>query len=415
MLNRHNAQRDTKTEAKLEAEIVTLELKDVVDQATLKKKIPLLLKIFGILCIVGGAVSIPQVTLLIITTVETFQSGTMTATTTATTVLLFVEIALLAVFVVAIVIFGIRLLRNKRRHAAQTAEVLVGVLIGDLLCNIMLFGFAASLIFYAALVVLLVAVASYLDPSLLEERKLQRKLQDMETREEAEEGVLGRDKTGKGYLTLNFFNLFWIFTVCCVLGLVIEAVYHFIMFGDYQDRAGMLYGPFSPIYGFGATFMTMALNRFHHKNFVIIFIVSAVIGGVFEYLVSWFLQYAFGIVAWDYTGTWLSIDGRTNGMFMIMWGCLGLAWIKLLLPQMLKLVNVIPWNWRYAVTSVCAALMIVNGAMTLVALDCWYGRMAGKEPETAIEKFCAAQYDNDFMQHRFQSMSIDPEKATRAN
>lgn len=415
MLNRHNAQRDTKTEAKLEAEIVTLELKDVVDQATLKKKIPLLLKIFGILCIVGGAVSIPQVTLLIITTVETFQSGTMTATTTATTVLLFVEIALLAVFVVAIVIFGIRLLRNKRRHAAQTAEVLVGVLIGDLLCNIMLFGFAASLIFYAALVVLLVAVASYLDPSLLEERKLQRKLQDMETREEAEEGVLGRDKTGKGYLTLNFFNLFWIFTVCCVLGLVIEAVYHFIMFGDYQDRAGMLYGPFSPIYGFGATFMTMALNRFHHKNFVIIFIVSAVIGGVFEYLVSWFLQYAFGIVAWDYTGTWLSIDGRTNGMFMIMWGCLGLAWIKLLLPQMLKLVNVIPWNWRYAVTSVCAALMIANGAMTLVALDCWYGRMAGKEPETAIEKFCAAQYDNDFMQHRFQSMSIDPEKATRAN
>lgn len=415
MLNRHNAQRDTKTEAKLEAEIVTLELKDVVDQATLKKKIPLLLKIFGILCIVGGAVSIPQVTLLIITTVETFQSGTMTATTTATTVLLFVEIALLAVFVVAIVIFGIRLLRNKRRHAAQTAEVLVGVLIGDLLCNIMLFGFAASLIFYAALIVLLVAVASYLDPSLLEERKLQRKLQDMETREEAEEGVLGRDKTGKGYLTLNFFNLFWIFTVCCVLGLVIEAVYHFIMFGDYQDRAGMLYGPFSPIYGFGATFMTMALNRFHHKNFVIIFIVSAVIGGVFEYLVSWFLQYAFGIVAWDYTGTWLSIDGRTNGMFMIMWGCLGLAWIKLLLPQMLKLVNVIPWNWRYAVTSVCAALMIANGAMTLVALDCWYGRMAGKEPETAIEKFCAAQYDNDFMQHRFQSMSIDPEKATRAN
>lgn len=415
MPNRHNAQRDARTEAKLEAEIVTLELKDAADQAELKKKIPLLLRIFGILCIVGGAVSLPQVTLLVITTVKTFQSGQMTAASTATTVLLFVEIALLVVFVVAIVIFGIRLLLNRRRHAAQAAEVLVGVLVSDLLCNIMLFGFAASLIFYLALIALLVAVSSYLDPSLLEERKLQRKLQDMETREEAAEGMLGRDKTGKGYLTLNFFNLFWIFTVCCVLGLILEAVYHFIMFGGYQDRAGMLYGPFSPIYGFGATFMTMALNRFHHKNFIIIFFVSAAIGGVFEYLVSWFLQYAFGIVAWDYTGTWLSIDGRTNGMFMIMWGCLGLAWIKLLLPQMLKLVNIIPWNWRYAVTSVCAVVMIVNGGMTLIALDCWYGRMAGKEPETAVEQFCATQYDNDFMQQRFQSMSIDPEKATRAN
>ncbi|MFQ9179943.1 MAG: putative ABC transporter permease [Eggerthella lenta] len=76
-------------------------------------------------------------------------------------------------------------------------------------------------------------------------------------------------------------------------------------------------------------------------------------------------------------------------MFMAMWGVLGVVWIKLLLPWMLKLVNLIPWNWRYAVTTVCAALMIVDGAMTLLSLDCWYQREAGKPPETAVAHFFA--------------------------
>ncbi|MCG5015023.1 putative ABC transporter permease, partial [Collinsella aerofaciens] len=83
--------------------------------------------------------------------------------------------------------------------------------------------------------------------------------------------------TGKGFIALNFFNLFWIFVVCCVLGLMIETVYHFLVVnpGHYQDRAGLLFGPFSLIYGFGAVLMTVALNRFHDKNVVLIFLVSA--------------------------------------------------------------------------------------------------------------------------------------------
>ena len=131
-------------------------------------------------------------------------------------------------------------------------------------------------------------------------------------------------------------------------GLIIEVIYHMAVVepGVYQDRAGLLYGPFSPIYGIGAVLMTIALNRFHKANFLVIFLVSAVIGGAFEYLVSWFFQFAFGIMAWDYTGTFLSIDGRTNGMFMAMWGVLGCVWIKLLLPRMLKVVNAIPWTTK---------------------------------------------------------------------
>ena len=175
----------------------------------------------------------------------------------------------------------------------------------------------------------------------------------------------------------------------------------------------MLFGPFSPIYGFGAVLMTLALNRFHHKSWIMIFLVSAVIGGAFEYLVSWFMQFAFGVIAWDYSGTWLSIDGRTNGQFMIFWGILGLAWIKFLLPQVLRMVKLIPWNWRYTLTVVCASLLILDGTMTLMSLDFWYERSSGSVPEKPVELFFADHFDDDFMQNRFQSMSIDPENSTR--
>ena len=184
--------------------------------------------------------------------------------------------------------------------------------------------------------------------------------------------------------------------------------------GIIQNRTGMLWGPFSPIYGFGAVLMTVALNRLYDKTFILIFLATAVIGGAFEYAVSWFLQYSFGIVAWDYTGTFLSIDGRTNGMYMTMWGILGCIWVKFLLPYVLRLVNIIPWNWRYSVTTVCAAFMIFNGVMTLTALDSWFERLSGSPPRTALEEFSNKHFDNDFMDNRFQSMTINPEQSMRS-
>lgn len=382
-----------------------------------RKKLPLALKIYGILLIVGALISLPVFALVIAGMVLGMQE--LTAQLDVNTYVIFgIYLVANAVSAVTELVFGINLLRNKRRFARQVCEVLIAINVGIFLCELMLSGTdIASALGYLVRFGILIAAMVYLDPSLSEERALQRKLRDMETRERAEDGTLGLDETGKGYIQLDLFNLFWIFVVCCVLGLVIETVYHFVVVdpGHYQNRTGMLYGPFSPIYGFGAVLMTIALNRFHKAPLIVVFLVSAVIGGAFEYLVSWFLQFAFGIVAWDYTGTFLSIDGRTNGMFMAMWGVLGCVWVKLLLPRMLKLVNLIPWNWRYSLTTVCAVLMLVNGFMTLASLDCWYQREDGKQPQNALEQFCAEHYDNQFMQDHFQSMSINPDNSTRTN
>ena len=40
--------------------------------------------------------------------------------------------------------------------------------------------------------------------------------------------------------------------------------------------------------------------------------------------------------------------------------------------------------------------------------------MAGNQPESAMEQFMARNFDNEYMAERFQSMTINPDDATRA-
>ncbi len=378
---------------------------------------PLGLKVFGVLLIVGGLVSAPSTLVVLFATGKAFVDGSGREYSVLTMVLWAALVIALAFTVVAAVVLGVRLLRGRRRRARLIAEAMAIALVVAFACDLMLYGVNESLWFIGVMALILVAAHVFVDPSLSDERELQRRLRLMETREEMEEGTLGLDKSGAGFIELDFFNLFWIFVIASVAGVVIESIYHVLVvdFGHYEDRAGLLWGPFSPIYGFGALLMTLALNRFHNAPVPVVFLVSALIGGAFEYFVSWFMEYAFGAVAWDYTGTFLNINGRTNFMFMCMWGALGVVWVKLALPALLHTVNLIPWRWRYSITAVCAALMILNGVMTLVALDCWYSRLAGAAPDNALEQFCAEHFDNQWMEHRFESMSIDPGAAHRSS
>lgn len=383
-------------------------------------KYPLLIRIYGALSIGVGIISIGSFVLslvsVILNGVDFSSMGRQTTTIVITGMSLLLTVATSALGI----LLGVRLILGLRHRAAIMANVMIVLEAFDLVCQFMLFGISYQLIPDMVSIVLLIALETYSDPALRQERALQRRLQELEWRDEAEKGVLGLDTTGKGYIQLNFFNIFWVFVICSILGLVIETIYHMLVVepGVLHDRAGLLYGPFSPMYGFGAVFMTLVLNRFRNKHFLLIFLVSAVIGGAFEYLVSLFLEAAFGVSAWDYTGEFLSINGRVCGLYMCMWGALGVAWIKLLLPIILGIVNKIPWNWRYAVTSVCTVLMVIDGFLTLAALDCWYQRKAGTmdyEHASAIVQFCNEHYPDDFMERRFAAMAMDTSRSARSS
>lgn len=388
-------------------------------------KYPWFIRLYGVLSIISGGVQIVGIVLAVLAILSLVEHGfdlaQFEAKGHASLTTLIIALVLVVVSVVLAVMFfvlGIRLLKNKHHKAATLCHIMIALEAIDFVCRYMLRGIEVDLIPPLVNMLILFALEAYSDPTLRAERHEKRYEQKMADKDAQEKGTLGRDATGKGFITLNFFNVFWVFVICCILGLIVEIIWHMVVVdpGVYQDRAGLLYGPFSPIYGFGAVLMTVALNRYYKSNPLLIFLVAGLIGAAFEYFVSWFLETAFGIVAWDYTGTFLNINGRTNFMFFCIWGLLGLVWVRYILHLMLKLVNIIPWNWRYAVTALATVFMLIDGGLTLAAFDCWYERMNGTmdyENCSAIVAFCNEHYDNEYMQNRFQSMTMNTENSSR--
>ncbi|MED9961126.1 MAG: putative ABC transporter permease [Collinsella sp.] len=404
------------------------QLDPTVPSTTEAKKIPLIIKVYAVLCTLSGVGTLPSVAVFMWQVITALINGNVAAklgdNTLVAVGLIVAGIMLSAASAIILIVFGLDLIKDQRRNAARLSYVLIAFTVVELLVDVMLQGIGPFLLRPAVQLVILIALSATVDPTLRQERELQRRLQEMLDRDAAAEGMLGRDETGEGYIKLNYFNLFWVFFVCSVLGLILEEVWHMVVVdpGVYQDRAGMLFGPFSPIYGFGAVLMTMALNRFYKKNPLIIFLVSALIGGAFEVFVGWFMQTSFGVVSWSYSHIRLFgmpdpiavlTGGRTCTPFACMWGLGGLIWIKVLLPRLLKLINMIPWKRRYSATVILTAVMLIDGVMTLQSLDYWYQRVNGTVRNIPVAQFYDKHFDNEYMENRFQSMTMSPKDATR--
>ncbi len=390
-------------------------------ESDIQAKIPIAIKVFCVLIIVFTVLSIARTSASFWKYLFHIISTTANGAGLSTAVCEVINLVAGAGISICNIFLSIMLLASKKKESARFIYVLYLFYGADLITYLMLNGIGLEIIFYIVGFVILVALQIYLDPTLGKERSMKMHKIEEEWHEEQDAGTIGFDSSGKGAIEINFFNLFWIFLVCSIIGLVAEELYHyfFVVPGELQDRAGLLFGPFSPIYGCGAVIMTVALNRLHKYPIIVIFLASAIIGGLFEVVVSYFMEYTFGAVAWNYSSEVLPLfGGRTCAKFMIMWGFMGAIWLKIFMPTVVKVVNKIPWNWRCVVTAVATILMVVDVVMTLQSLDCWYMRISEGEESASksnITQFYATNFDDDYMENRFESMTINPGAAVRNN
>ncbi|MDO4443516.1 MAG: putative ABC transporter permease [Slackia sp.] len=221
--------------------------------------------------------------------------------------------------------------------------------------------------------------------------------------EEARHEFASVAKPREGLFALNYWRLLWLFVVGAIVGLVLEVVFHAMVYGGYESRAGLVWGPFSPIYGFGAVFLTIVLNRFWHNHNVVIFTIAMIVGSALEYVTSWGMETLFGAVAWNYEGTFGSINGRTNFVFGVMWGLLGLIWVRSMLPffkKAFEAINVETLAMK-VIGVALTAFLVVDALFTLGAVGRQSERIVGIEATTPVQEFFDEHFPDEWMKERF--------------
>ncbi|MGF6907474.1 putative ABC transporter permease [Fusobacterium sp. PH5-44] len=120
------------------------------------------------------------------------------------------------------------------------------------------------------------------------------------------------------------------FIIYSFIGWCIEVCYATLNTGKFVNR-GFLNGPYCPIYGSGATAMVYFLSQY--KEFpLILFVTSAVIATILEFITGYILEKIFNCKWWDYSNVPFNIKGYICLKFTIIWGLASILLINVLHP-----------------------------------------------------------------------------------
>lgn len=126
---------------------------------------------------------------------------------------------------------------------------------------------------------------------------------------------------------------------------------------------GFLVGPICPIYGTGATLLSLLLHD--NKNVLFIFAISVLGGALLEYSVSYLMEKMFRVRWWDYSKKKFNLNGRIYSGSVFMFGIMGIFIIRFVTPAFFALLGHLPASVIILLASLLFALLLCDLALSL--------------------------------------------------
>lgn len=170
---------------------------------------------------------------------------------------------------------------------------------------------------------------------------------------------------------------FFLFMMYSFLGWVYETILFSVDEKHFVNR-GFNFGPYIPIYGFGAVIITLCIVHIIGSDFRIkginvrafaIFLLIAVLSTVAELLASYIMEYSMGIVLWDYGHDWLNFQGRIAPRASFIFGSGGLVLFYTIQPMAKKLIDLVSTKGQKIFATILLLIILIDfGISTIIVV-----------------------------------------------
>ena len=187
----------------------------------------------------------------------------------------------------------------------------------------------------------------------------------------------------------------WILVLGSIFGFFAEMLYALVYTRSIEIRRGLIYGPFIQVYGMGAlAFYFLVKSEQDPKK---LFFKGMIMGGVLEYLCSFFQEIFFGSVSWDYSGLLLNLNGRTSLQYCIYWGIIAVFFLKTVYPLLLKMEKYVDNKKIIIVSYLLLVFVVFDVWISCVATARQNARAEGIPPASKFDEFLDKTYPDEFL------------------
>lgn len=222
-------------------------------------------------------------------------------------------------------------------------------------------------------------------------------------------GTMTRKREETAAASVSYSTLLWLFVIGSAVGFVLEGLWCVLRTGRWESHSATIWGPFCIIYGVGAVAVYLLSAFLKNRGVLLQFAVFTVSGAAVEYFGSLIQEIVLGSVSWDYSDHALNIGGRVSLQMALLWGVLGILFMRLLFPLLSRLfAKMRGKGWRVACVCV-SVFMAVNLLVTAAAVTRWRSRTEGAAPASAAAQWLDAAYDDRTMAALFPNMTFTAE------